>query len=165
MDEPQEPKMTPFDQMISDDSLQMLKAYIPYAPLQMQGFLSVFAEIRELQNVLSLSRRPPTMHMMSQATNSNSFQDMLQDIGRYTNGSLKETFDSLTSAFSMMQMLQSFQGMNQGMNFQNMDFQNMDFQNMDFQNMNFQDIMGNFDMNTDNQQQFDQDEKGDVDNE
>lgn len=152
MDEPQEPKMTPFDQMINDDRLQMLKASIPYVPLQMQGFLSVFAEIIELQNVLSLSRRPPNLRMMSQGAHSSSLLDMLQDIGHYANGNLKETFDSLSSALSMMQMFQSFQGMNQGMNVQdimgafnmggsnmggfNMDSFNMDSFNMDSSNMN-----------------------------
>lgn len=152
MDEPQEPKMTPFDQMINDDSLQMLKASIPYVPLQMQGFLSVFAKIKELQNVLSLSRRPPNVRMMSQGAHSSSLLDMLQDIGHYANGSMKGAFEGLSSALSMMQLFQSFQGMNQDMNVQdimgafnmggsnmggfNMGGFNMDPFNMDPFNMN-----------------------------
>lgn len=34
--------MTPLDQMVSSESLQILKAAVPYAPPSMQKFLSVF---------------------------------------------------------------------------------------------------------------------------
>lgn len=108
MDEPQEPKMTPFDRMLSDDSLQLLKASIPYAPLQMQGVLSVFAKLKELQHVFSLSRRPPAMRMMSQDSGT-ALPEMLQDIGRYTNGNMKETFENLSNTLAMMKMFQTLQ--------------------------------------------------------
>lgn len=108
MDEPQEPKMTPFDQMLSDDNLQLLKASIPYAPLQMQGVLSIFAKFKELQHVCSISRRPPAMRMMSQESGT-ALPEMLQDIGRYTNGNMKETFESLSNTFAMMEMFQTLQ--------------------------------------------------------
>lgn len=110
MDEPQEPKMTPFDQMINDDNLQLLKASIPYAPLKLQGFLSVLAKLQELQHAFHLSARPPAMHMMSQEPPA-ALPEMLQDIGQYTNGSMRETFEGISSALSMIQMMQSLQQM------------------------------------------------------
>lgn len=134
MEDPQEPRMTPFDQMLSDDGLQMLKASIPYVPVQMQGFLSVFAKVRELQNALSLTRKPPAMHMMSQNMGTTSTLDMLRDIGRYAAGDLKPMFDNLSSAFSAFQMLQTFQGMSSnmdGFNPENLNTETFGFEGTD----------------------------------
>lgn len=133
MDELHGQRMTPFDQMISDDSLQILKASIPYVPTRMQGMLSILAKVKELQNVLSFSRSLPSMHMASQEEHG-SMMEMFQDIGHYTSGSMKETFDNLNSMLSMVQMFQSFQNSDAGgMDFSNMDFGNLN--NMDFSNM------------------------------
>lgn len=159
MDELHGQRMTPFDQMISDDGLQILKASIPYVPTRMQGMLSIFAKVKELQNVLSFSRRLPSMHMASQEGHG-SMMEMFQDIGQYTNGSMKGTFDNLNSMLSMMQMFQSFQNSDAGgMDFSNMSNmnpgnmnstnmsntnpENMDFgntMNTDFSNFNFSDM-------------------------
>lgn len=173
MDELHGQRMTPFDQMISDDSLQILKASIPYVPTRMQGMLSILAKVKELQNVLSFSRRLPSMHMASQKEHG-SMMEMLQDIGNYTSGSMKETFDNLNSMLSMVQMFQSFQNSDAGsMDFSNMDFSNisnmnpgdMDIPNIDEQDMDAQDkdvqnIMDSFMSDRESeQQQFSQNEE------
>lgn len=147
MDELHGQRMTPFDQMISDDSLQILKASIPYVPTRMQGMLSILAKVKELQNVLSFSRRLPSMHMASQEEHG-SMMEMLQDIGNYTSSSMKETFDNLNSMLSMVQMFQSFQNSDAGgMDFSNMDFSNMNFSNMDFDNLHNMDFSNMSNMN------------------
>ena len=130
MDEPQEQKMTPFDQMISDDNLQLLKASIPYAPVKMQGFLSVLVKAKELETVLSLTRKKSSVQMKSQEIPDSSFTDMLSDIGRYTSGSMKEMFDGISQAMSMFEMFQNLQ--------------DMDMSNMDMSNMNFKDMFQGF---------------------
>lgn len=108
MDEPLEPKMTPFDRMINDDRLQLLKAVIPYAPFPMQVTLSVFAKVQELQHVMAFSQKRPSLSMMSKEVEP-SLLEMLQDIGQYAGPNVKETFDSITLALSMMEMLQAQQ--------------------------------------------------------
>ncbi len=140
MDEPQEQKMTPFDQMISDDNLQLLKASIPYAPVKMQGFLSVLVKAKELETVLSLTRKKSSVQMKSQEIPDSSFTDMLSDIGRYTSGSMKEMFDGISQAMSMFEMFQNLQDMDMS----NMDMSNMDMSNMDMSNMNFKDMFQGF---------------------
>ena len=47
---------TKFDQLISDDQSQMLKAFIPYLSPRGQQLLSVFTKTRELSNTLALFR-------------------------------------------------------------------------------------------------------------
>lgn len=43
---------TRFDQLVSDDQSQMLKAFIPYLPPRSQQVLSVFTKARELSNTM-----------------------------------------------------------------------------------------------------------------
>lgn len=141
MDEPQEQKMTPFDQTISDDTLQLLKASIPYAPAKIQGFLSVLVKMKELETVISLTRKKSSIQMMSKEGPDFSLTDMLSDIGRYTSGTMKEIFDKISQAMTMFEMFQSFQDMDMSnMDFSNMDFSNMDFSNMDMSNMGFKNM-------------------------
>lgn len=44
---------TRFDQLVSDDQSQMLKAFIPYLPPRSQQVLSVFTKARELSNTMA----------------------------------------------------------------------------------------------------------------
>ena len=50
--------MTPLDQMVSSESLQILKAAVPYAPPSARKLLSVFAKFQEFKTALSLFRIP-----------------------------------------------------------------------------------------------------------
>lgn len=109
MSEPREPRMTPLDQMISNDNLQLLKAAIPYAPPSMRSTLSVYAKFRELQSVLELSRRPPAVQMMSSGQARG--MDVLQELGSYTSGQLHEMVQNLSSALETLQMFQMYQAM------------------------------------------------------
>lgn len=45
-------KMTPFDQLISTQSLQILKLLIPYTPPENQRFLAVYTKFLELQHTI-----------------------------------------------------------------------------------------------------------------
>ena len=49
--------MTPLDQMVSSESLQILKAAVPYAPPSARKLLSVFAKFQEFKTALSLFPR------------------------------------------------------------------------------------------------------------
>ena len=45
-------KKTPFDQLISTQSLQILKLLIPYTPPENQRFLAVYTKFLELQHTI-----------------------------------------------------------------------------------------------------------------
>ena len=51
MNEEQMSCQTPLDALISQDSLQIIKAAIPYMPLKSQQFLSIYAKVKELSNI------------------------------------------------------------------------------------------------------------------
>ena len=46
--------MTPLDQMIAQDQLQMLKAAIPYASFGLQPSLAILSKLLELQRTIQL---------------------------------------------------------------------------------------------------------------
>lgn len=46
MNEEQMSCQTPLDALISQDSLQIIKAAIPYMPLKSQQFLSIYAKVK-----------------------------------------------------------------------------------------------------------------------
>lgn len=50
-------KMTPFDQLISTQSLQILKLLIPYTPPENQRFLAVYTKFLELQHTIDFFQR------------------------------------------------------------------------------------------------------------
>ena len=57
--------MTPLDQMIAQDQLQMLKAAIPYASFGLQPSLAILSKWLELQRTIQLFSRPADLSMMS----------------------------------------------------------------------------------------------------
>lgn len=106
--------MTPLDQMISDDRLQLLKAAIPYAPAAMRNTLSVYAKFRELQSVMALAQQPPAVQMMSSGPGPARGLEMLKDIGSYTSGQIHDLFEQMSSAMETLRMLQMYQEMAEG---------------------------------------------------
>ena len=93
-------QMTPLDQMIAQDQLQMLKAAIPYASFGLQ-----------LQRTIQLFSRPADLSMMSVDAPHVSPLEMLQDISRFAAGPQR---DLLSQMFQTMQMIQMLQNINPG---------------------------------------------------
>ena len=88
-------QMTPLDQMIAQDQLQMLKA----------------AKWLELQRTIQLFSRPADLSMMSVDAPHVSPLEMLQDISRFAAGPQR---DLLSQMFQTMQMVQMLQNINPG---------------------------------------------------
>ena len=96
-----------FDQMITDENGQMLKAMIPYLPSSGQRFLSVYTKVRELQNTMSLfqsSRR--TADLQATGFSGTDPLEMLQDIRKCCGGENRRQIDHITSLMATIQMLQ-----------------------------------------------------------
>lgn len=79
-------QMTPLDQMIAQDQLQMLKAAIPYASFGLQPSLAILSKLLELQRTIQLFSRPADLSMMSVDAPHVSPLEMLQDISRFAAG-------------------------------------------------------------------------------
>ena len=105
-------QMTPLDQMLSSEFLQILKAAVPYAPSSMQKTLSVWVKLQELRNALTLFPRTSGLQAMSVDTPAPSFADMLSDIGRFTSGETRASLENMASAVTAMQMFQAMQNEN-----------------------------------------------------
>lgn len=102
--------LTPLDSMVSQDSLQVLKAAVPYLPARSRQLLSVYAKILELSNTISFFRRPqPELSMMSAGSKNITPEEMLNDIRKYTAGSARDNIDQLLFMLNTIQLLQTYQ--------------------------------------------------------
>lgn len=95
--------MTPFDEYISTQSLQMTKLLIPFLPPRSQRMMAVYVKFIELQRTLSSFRN------MKQKANSP--EDILNSMKPYMSSSEAESFDQMLNAMSMMSMMQEMQNM------------------------------------------------------
>ena len=96
---------TKFDQLISDDQSQMLKAFIPYLSPRGQQLLSVFTKTRELSNTLALFRgRQPDMQICSSSVSSPS--ELLDDLRKFSYGRSRRQLDQIRNFLVMMQLIQ-----------------------------------------------------------
>ena len=113
--------MTPLDQMLAQDSLQMLKAAVPYFPADAQRVFALYAKMMELSHTIAMfSGGPAELMMMSEEFGTsqpldilrksifNSFRklDILQQLRTYAGESQKEMIDQILFAFHALEILQ-----------------------------------------------------------
>ena len=96
-------KMTPFDEYISNQPLQMMKLLIPFLPPQNQRMFAVYVKFLELRHTLSF------FHGMRQKEHSS--EDIFNTIKPYMSPSDAESFDQMMNMMSMMSMVQEMQNM------------------------------------------------------
>ena len=109
MSDQEEFPMTPLDQMLSSESLQIIKAAVPYAPPPMQKLLSVYAKVQELKTALTLFPAGESLQAMSAETARVSPAEMLSDISRFAVGSVRESMENLSSALTAAELFQTMQ--------------------------------------------------------
>ena len=98
--------MTPFDQYISNQSLQMTKLMIPFMPPSAQRMMAVYVKFLEFRYTLS------SFHMMRQK--SNAPEDIFNSMKPYMSSSDIDAFDQMQNMMSMMSMMQEMQNMSDG---------------------------------------------------
>lgn len=104
--------MTPFDQLISTQNLQMLKLLIPYTPPGNQRFLAVYVKFLELQNTIHFFRNfKNDVHMQDFQKKSFSPFEMIQEILPYMPSQTAETMDTIMNMMNMMELFQTFSEM------------------------------------------------------
>lgn len=99
---------TTLDQMVSNDSQQMLKAAIPYLPPSGRQIFSIYTKLMELSNTLSLFS-PARQDVQICSEMPAHPLDMLQDIQRFCYGKSRHKIDQMVNMFAMIQMLQIMQ--------------------------------------------------------
>ncbi len=112
MDQKESHKMTPFDQLLSTQNLQLLKLFIPYMPLENQRFLGVYVKFTELQHTIHFfqtQQKPIGKQNVNEK--SDSILDILQDIRPYLPEQFSETLDNFINMMNMMDLFRSFQDM------------------------------------------------------
>lgn len=110
MEEQAVPPLTAIDQIANGNSLQMLKAAIPYTPMKSQKFLAVYIKVMELENIISFyDDSDSSMKACSVECESFSMQDMISDMRKYSIGAQKEQLDSYMNLLNTMQTMQTYQ--------------------------------------------------------
>ncbi len=108
--------MTPFDQYISNQSLQMTKLLIPFLPPQSQRMIAVYVKFLEFRHTLSFFRNMRRF--------ASSPEDIFDGLKPYLSPSDLESFDQMQNMMNMMSMMQEMQNMS------DMDFDPMSMMGM-----------------------------------
>lgn len=106
--------LTPFDRIVTDDFLQMIKILIPYLPPNMQRMAGIYVKMTELSYIISKPqftyRRTPTM------------DSLLEEMQPYLPSESRQMVSEFQQFFEMFEMMQ------------NIDLSNI-MQSMDFGDM------------------------------
>lgn len=110
MEEQAVPPLTAIDQIANGNSLQMLKAAIPYTPFESQKFLAVYIKVMELENIITFYEDSDSpVRACSLGSESFSFQNMLTDMRNYCSDEQREQLNSCLNLMKTMQMFQTYQ--------------------------------------------------------
>lgn len=89
--------MTPFDQYISTQSLQMTKLMIPFLPPNTQRMMAIYVKFFELRHTFSFFQDMRQHH--------SSTDDILNTLKPYMNSSDVESFEQMMNMMHMMNMM------------------------------------------------------------
>jgi len=112
MDKKQHRLMTPFDNLISSNQLQMIKLLLPYTPPSNQRFLAIFVKYLELKNTLDYFKKFETdLHMQELSSTPPSMLEILEEIHPYMEEAQSEMVSSILDMMNMMEMAKDMQNM------------------------------------------------------
>lgn len=98
--------MTPFDCIMSNQTLQMTKLLIPYLPPNTQRSMAVYVRFMEFQNTMS------SFHAFKQK--SYSTMDIFEELRPYIPPSTCDSIDNIMNMMNMMELFREFQGESDG---------------------------------------------------
>lgn len=95
------------DEMVNEDSVQVLKAALPFLPASSQSFISIFAKFLELENTIQLFHASHgAMQICSQSREKTDPLEMLTACSNVCHGPLKERLDNIINTLVMPQMFE-----------------------------------------------------------
>lgn len=102
--------ITPFDEMVTDDFLQMIKIVIPYLPSEFQKMAGVYVKMSECSYALT---RPWNI-----SNRRNTPSTMFDEIQPYLTADSQKMFSDIKQFMEMMEMFQDvdLESMMQSMN-------------------------------------------------
>lgn len=95
---------TAFDQLVSDENSQMLKAMIPYLSFSGQRILAAYAKTQELRNTIQMFSRPQNDVQICSSRAADPM-GMLKDIRKFSYGQNRKQLDQAVNMFAMLEML------------------------------------------------------------
>ena len=94
-----------FDQMVTDENSQMLKAIIPYLPPAGQQVFSLYAKAREFRNTAALFGKS-RKDMQVCSVQETDPMEMLENIKQYSYGKSRQQLDQITNMIAMFKIMQ-----------------------------------------------------------
>ena len=95
-------KQTKFDSMVTNRTMQLVKAVIPYINNNMGSFIGAYIKFMELQNATRVNFNVSVAAM--NADKHRGMESMLDDIKDFLRDEDRETIDTLMSMMEMMNM-------------------------------------------------------------
>lgn len=102
-------KQTKFDSMVTNPTMQLVKAVIPYIDNPIGTYIGMFIKLKELQNAATINNNISIAAM--NADKHKGMDSMLDDIIDFMDDDVRETFESIKG---MMDMMETMNGMDMG---------------------------------------------------
>lgn len=95
-------KQTKFDSMVTNKTMQLVKAVIPYIDNRIGNMIGILIKFQELQNAAHMQNNVFVSAMNSDK--HHEMKDMFEDIKEVLSGDERETIDMILSMMEMMNM-------------------------------------------------------------
>ena len=92
---------TKFDSMVTNQTMQLVKAIIPYIDNNLATVLGVYIKFIELENTFRVNQN---VSIATMNANHKGLESMLEDIKEFLNDGDKETLETLMTVIEMMNM-------------------------------------------------------------
>ncbi|RHF90796.1 hypothetical protein [Eubacterium ventriosum] len=92
---------TKFDSMVTNQTMQLVKAIIPYIDNNLATVLGVYIKFIELENTFRVNQN---VSIAAMNDNHKELESMLEDIKEFLNDGDKETLETLMTVMEMMNM-------------------------------------------------------------
>lgn len=92
---------TKFDSMVTNQTMQLVKAIIPYIDNNLATVLGVYIKFIELENTFRVNQN---VSISAMNANHKGLESMLEDIKEFLNDGDKETLETLMTVMEMMNM-------------------------------------------------------------
>ena len=96
---------TALDQLVSSDQTQMLKALLPYMPVNMQSFLSFYTKALELSNTIHMFSPSQCVQICSEPVSEHNPAEIIQEIRQYCSVSSRQKLDQINNLLVTLEIL------------------------------------------------------------
>lgn len=110
MDDSSFTPMTPLDNMVSDDTLQMMKAALPFLPPRQARMMAVLAKFQELKNTLSMQpARSDAFQAMSTSSplDEDALLNALKTYGGEKGRQMVSSVQQMKDMFQLISLMQN----------------------------------------------------------